>query len=248
MSKPQAPHVLALYRRILLQAQAGGCTVALEDDFHHFVLNLQHDGQQATALHTQTLRSPWTICSQAEARLQAFVGRPLQPRPLATLGDVDAKQQCTHQYDLALLALAHAHRGGQREYRARVTDPQDGRMQATLWCEGAVCLDWPIEQGTQIQGAGLFGGRDLRSLLPWALQTLDDDALEAVFVLRRACMVSMGRTLDLDQFTSAEGLMARKAGACFVFQPERYQQARRCTGNTRHDIRGHADLLREPPR
>ena len=37
----------------------------------------------------------------------------------------------------------------------------------------------------------------------------------------------------------------RRAGACFVFQPERADQAERIIGNTRTDVTAAADLLVE---
>ena len=232
----------ALHRRLLLQASAGVCTAAVEDDFHHFVVTLAHDGQRVTAVEVAAPRTPWTLCPQAAERRHQFVGLPLQPRIPLSLPGIDSKQQCTHQHDLMVLALSHALRGGRRDYLTHVTDPQDRQQHSRLWRDGELVLDWRLHR-TLIESADVFHGRDLRSVMDWASQALDDDSLEALVVLRRSVMVSGGRAVDLDRFDHASQIMGRMAGGCFVFQPERAEQALRIKGSIRTDLHDHAQLL-----
>jgi len=241
-----APTTNALYRRVLLQAHAGQCVAAVEDDFHHFIVTVRHDGQVVTDVQAQGLRTPWSLCAQAAELLPQLVGVPLRERTLLQLPSVDSKQQCTHQFDMAVLALSHALRSGQREYLLTVTDPQDKQQQAQLWRDGQLLLNWQLHR-TAITSNDVFNGQDLRGLMPWAEAQLDNDKLEALYVLRRAVMVSGGRIAKLspfqNQLKNAGQAMVRMAGACYVFQPGRAEQAQLSPDSIRVDLQDHSDLL-----
>jgi hypothetical protein len=232
----------ALHRRLLLQASQGFCTAALEDDFHHFVVTLAHDGKRVTGIEVGAHRTPWITCPHAAQLKHQFVGLPLSERLQPSVPGIDSKQHCTHQYDLMVLALSHALRGGRRDYLTHVTDPQERCQHARLWRNGELVLDWQLQR-TLIESADAFHGRDLRGMMGWAVQSLDDDALEALVVLRRSVMVSGGRVADLHRFAHAGQAMERMAGGCFVFQPGRAERALRTKGSTRTDLHDHAQLL-----
>lgn len=216
----------ALRRRIELRAEPRRIIAALEDDFHYFIVTFEHDGRCVTAASSRTLRAPWTVCPQAGALLQQFVGRPLTARPLHDIGDIDPKIQCTHQYDLALLAVAQALRGGSRQYEATIPDRVEGQTRATLLRDEQPCLDWHLDQ-TTVLSPPPYSGRDLRSMTAWALENLDDDALEALWVLRRAVMVSRGRSQTLSYDDTPLSRMPAMTGACFVYRPGPAELARR---------------------
>ena len=232
----------ALHRRVLLDSVVGVCTAGVEDDFHHFVLTLRHDGQVVTGIEVQAPRTPWSVCPQAAKLLPQFIGMPLTPAIAWQLPGLDAKQHCTHQYDLAVLALAHARRQGRCDYTVSVSDVSNQLQHACLWRNGARVLDWQL-QGTRIASADALDGHDLRQLGSWAHDTLDAHLLEAAYVLRRAVMVSGGRRVDLDRFNNAGQAMARMAGGCYVFQPGHAEQAMRVRGSTRTNLVDHTGLL-----
>ncbi|PRB84463.1 DUF2889 domain-containing protein [Pseudomonas sp. MYb185] len=236
----QSPHVF--YRRVLFEVSATECQVAMEDEHHYFVLNLRHDGARITAVDSTSRRTPWTLCPQAASRLQEFVGQPLRQRIAVNLPDIDGKQQCTHQYDLLMVALSQALRPGRREYVAKVIGAMHEHRHAELWLNDEKLLDWRL-RGTVIDSQDQFDQRDLRNILPWADEHLDDQSLEALYVQRRAVMVAASKGIDLDRIPNAGVAMRARAGACFVFQPERAESAVRVLGNTREDVRGPEDLL-----
>jgi hypothetical protein len=217
----------AFMRRVVLGAGDGHVSASLEDDFHHFKVELAHDGRAVTAVQAEAVRHPWTTCPQASAQLQALVGCPIAARAHA---GIDTHQQCTHQYDLALMALAQGVRGGQREYLARVDDPQGARQQASLIRDGALCLEWTLEGSTIVSGS-LLQGTDLRKL---DLGTIvDADLAEAVMLLRRSVMVAGGRGIDFDIYPSLEVFAGRMTGACYAFQPQRLAEGKRVMKSVR---------------
>lgn len=240
MQALQSPHVF--YRRVVFDVTATECQVAMEDEHHYFILNLGHDGERITSVASAAHRTPWTICPQAASRLQEFVGQPLRQRIAVNLPDIDGKQQCTHQYDLLMVALSQALRPGRREYIAKVIGAMHDYRHAELWLDGEKLLDWRL-RNTAIDSNDQFDQRDLRNIMPWAEQHLDDQTLEALYVQRRAVMVAASKGIDLDQINNAGQIMKVRSGACFVFQPERADKAVRVIGSTRNDVQHAGDLL-----
>lgn len=240
MSAADSPHLF--YRRVIFEVEPGLCRVAMEDEHHRFELAVGHDGEQITSVHSQAKRTPWSVCPQAERQLQAFVGQPLRQRISSRLPGIDAKQQCTHQYDLLTVALAQALLPGRREYVSRVRGAMHEYRHAELFLDGRQLLDWRL-RGTRIDSQDVFDQRDLRDLMGWAEAELDDPTLEALYVQRRAVMVAASKGYNLDLVPNAGVAMRARAGACFVFQPERADQALRMRGSTRDDVQQAADLL-----
>ncbi len=240
MQALDSPHVF--FRRIIFDVSATECHVAMEDEHHYFVLNLEHDGERITSVNSTSRRTPWTVCPQAAGKLQEFVGQPLRPRIAVNLPEIDSKQQCTHQYDLLMVALAQARQPGRREYVSKVVGAMHEYRHAQLWLNDEQLLDWRL-RGTTIHSSDEFDQQDLRNIMPWADETLSDQKLEALFVQRRAVMVASSKGFNLDLVKNAGQAMVVRAGACFVFQPERADQAERIIGSTRTDVTAADDLL-----
>ena len=220
----------AFMRRVLLDACGGHVSASLEDDFHHFKVALTHEAGVLTGLQAEAVRHPWTTCPQASAQLQQLIACSVAERPQPGTANIDVHQQCTHQYDLTLMALAQAARGGQREYLARVDDPRDGRRRASLIRNGALFLTWTLE-GTAIASGSFLQGADLRKLDLRAIG--DPDLAEAVMLLRRSVMVAGGRGIDFDSYPDLEVFAGRMTGACYAFQPQRLAEGKRCKGSVR---------------
>jgi hypothetical protein len=231
-----------LRRRVLLVATDRQVSAGVEDDFHHFSLRLEHDGARVTALHGEALRHPWATCPGAGARLQQLVGCPIARLPQAGTAHIDPHQHCTHQYDLALMAMAQAVRGGRRDYLAWVADEHGGRRVASLQRDGVVCLEWTLEASTIEAGSALIGA-NLRKLDMAALATADPDLAEAVGLLRRAVMVAGGRGIVTDSIAHIEAFAGHMTGACYAFQPERLADGERNKGSVRDFSASAAPLL-----
>jgi hypothetical protein len=219
-------------RRIVLaqrrQAAGGEVRAALEDDFHHFRVVVEHDGAQVLRLSGHAVRHPYTLCSSAVERLVDVVGMPLSHVAGAVTRVTDASEQCTHLLDLAGLAIALAATGGTgRRYDLDVADRVDGRCTAALARDGEQLLRWDL-QDTTIIGPAPFAGVSLREgLARWALQTLPGDLAEAAIVLRRGALISLGRHKNLDAQRHAV-----PTGRCHAQQPRHAAQALRVVGST----------------
>jgi hypothetical protein len=222
-------------RRIRIGAARRSATAELEDDFHHFRVVVAHDGSRVTGVRGESLRFPWSTCPAAAAQLEPLAGMPLSTRSTAVGDVISARDNCTHMFDLAGLAVAHAARGDDipREYDVAVTDPVEGRRRVGVDRDGAALLAWVVDHHTILEPES-FAGQPLRGgFLAWAESELDADTAEAAIVLRRACHIAFGRMQDLDVYADARPLLPIMSGACFTFQPERAPEARRMRGTVR---------------
>ena len=206
----------------------------LEDDQHYFTVRVVHDGEHVNAITSESVRAPWTTCPAAGAQLQALVGTPLSDRCLDVAGHTRSDQHCTHQLDVATLAVAHAARvaaGGAARRQYDMVVPfglLDGqRHTVTLARDGDALLAWELEGGRIVAPSpwsDASGG-----FARWADATFDADTAEAAIVLKRACSIGMSRGIDLDSYPTLAD-MPGLSPVCWSMQPERAPVAVRNRG------------------
>jgi hypothetical protein len=230
-----ARHGSGVYRRrIVLRTVGTGVVVAeLEDDYHHFRCTLRHDGRVVTACEGQAVRYPWATCPGATALLTQLAGMPLSPRSTAVGDHADVGEQCTHLFDLAGLAVAHAYSGREeRRYAIDVPDRTGDTTHAALSRDGAPLLEWTVV-GDAVVAPEQFAGFSLRrGFMRSAEAEFDPDTAEAAIVLRRATMISWGRTVDLDGVRVAAELGPAFQGRCHTFSDAHRNEAIRMTATT----------------
>ena len=234
-----------VYRRRITVRRTGPTSVVgeLEDDFHHFGVRVEHDESAITAIGAVTERHPWDVCAEAGDPIQAVIGTTLRDHP-AVLAEHDARRNCTHLFDLAGLAVAHAARATEeRRFEAEVTDPTPGGDRtARLWVDGALSIDWTLQQ-REVVGPDRWAGIPLwKGFMAWALAELDDATAEAAIVLRRAVDISRGRMQDLDDYRSNAELAGFMTGICHAFTPENNERGVRLVGSAR-DFTDQPELL-----
>jgi hypothetical protein len=248
-----------LHRQIDLRHQGTGLVVAwIEDDFHHFGVSLEHDGQHITDIRMAAPRTPWVTCPGAAEPLRALIGKPLLTRASDIGQLLDMRQQCTHVFDLTGLAMAHAaQQRPDRRYLAIVDDrevlgwngrrPLLGPTQAILRCNGREVLHWHIDKGRIVAPASCANQSLLEGFRAWS-ESLELDQAEYATIMRRAQLIAGGRTIDHDQHESAGAYV--DDALCYSFQPERSHVAWRNKGSTldyANDIDGMLINVQEIP-
>ncbi|MGI8797445.1 MAG: DUF2889 domain-containing protein [Acidimicrobiia bacterium] len=234
-------------RRIrLIVTEPGVVEGGLEDDFHHFEVTLHHDGERVLDVDARSVRWPWSTCPAAAGPLRALAGMELSPRCLAVGEHTNPKANCTHLFDLAGLAVAHAARGGERrQYDAEVPSGRgDDRAAVRLWRDGELVLAWTLS-GRAIGSPPPYDAAPWKGgFFRWADTTLPVEEAEAAIVLRRACEIGMGRGMDLDGVDRADELAELMQGVCYTMQPVVIGTARRNKGTIR-DFSSSPDALLE---
>ena len=242
----------ALRRLMDIRRDPDGAIVAwIEDDFHHFGVTITQDGRTVTAISAAAPRAPWSTCQSAAIPLQALVGKPLIERASDVGALINMRQQCTHMFDLAGLAMAHAWHGREhRSYEVVVPDRplkrQQGRdfefeqARCKLLRDGEIVMEWDVEE-PMIVGPAAFRGQSLqRGFREWT-DALPVEEAEQAFVMRRAIMVAAGRTVDLDALATPDG--SAMGGVCHTYGLPDLTQSIRNKGSTRNYERGHAGML-----
>jgi hypothetical protein len=234
-----------VYRRAFaLEGGPRRAVAEMEDDFHRFRVVVTHDGERVAKVEADARRYPWTECAGATAKLRSLEGMPLSRRHSAAGRHADPRSNCTHLFDLATLAIAHAASGrARRRYDLEVPDRRDGRTTARLARDGEAVLAWEVD-GSRIASPEPFAGVDLGGIgfLLWTEKRLDSELAEAALLLRRACFIAMGRMRDLDEAPTASALMGFATGLCHSFTPGVAERARRMRGTTL-DFSGRPDAL-----
>ncbi len=205
-------------RRFRITPGAGSVCCDVEDDYHCMSVVIRHDGAVATSVEPQMHRAPWTTCPGAEMKLrETFTGVSL--REFSDRGE--KTDNCTHLYDLAMLAANHALDDHPTVYDILVSDPIDGRRRAELRRDGKTVMGWTEAGLTLLEPEELAGTR-LLELQAW-IQSLEPPLREAARLLRWGNILANGRSIPLEQQSDARQMPA----SCYTFQPERAAQARR---------------------
>lgn len=222
-------------RRFRIVPLPGRVVSEVEDDYHRMRVVLAHDEVVASAVEASLIRAPWTTCPGAEAKCeQTFTGVPLAAFPARR----EKSTNCTHLYDLALLAAAHALDDGPLVYDIHVSDPVDGRRRAEIERDGAVVLAW-TDSNFRVLEPEALAGMPLNDIRAW-IERLEPDVQEAARLLSWGSVIAHGRTIPLERQSDA----SRMPPSCYTFQPERAAVARR-VGEIRDFSGGDAQPLED---
>jgi hypothetical protein len=240
----------AYRRRIHVRTVEPGVVVSeLEDDFHHFEVELRHDGERVLSCENTSHRWPWSTCPGAAVPLRQLAGMPLSRRFTAAGQWTDPKQNCTHQFDTACHAITHAAWGrADRVYDVEIPrrDPQTGATFVREWVDGELRLAWHIDFSGIVDPQPPFVDAPWRGgFMRWADATLPEDDAERAIVLRRACDIGMGRGMDLDAVPVADQLPNSMSAVCHTMQPTEVHVALRNVGTIRDFSRAPERLLQD---
>jgi len=234
------------YRRaVFITSAENWASADMEDDQHRFGVDVIHDGSSVVSIDGRAIRTPWSSCAAATGVLQALRQLPLMASPFDVLRQVKQRLHCTHLLDLAALAIAAAARGnGQTRYDVALqlskTDGID-RREGSITRNGAVVDHWLLENHV-IRRPEPLSGLELARASRWEADHLRDlAAKDAIFIMRRAELVSGGRLVDLNVFDYAKDMDGLR-DVCFTFQSDQIDTARRNMGSTR-DFSQAGDLL-----
>ncbi|UVO52675.1 DUF2889 domain-containing protein [Sphingomonas sp. SUN039] len=219
-------------RRFRITPRADSVTAAVEDDFHCMAVTLAHDGTTIASVDAVMDRWPWTTCPGATTELaKTFTGTALAEVARRGLKN----SNCTHLYDLAVFAAAHAREADATIYDVFVGDKVAGRKHCEIRRNDAVVLDWAMEHDVLVTPETL-AGTHVMQLRDW-IASLDPATREAARVLQWASLIAHGRDIPLADQSDA----TRMPPNCFTFQPDRAKRAQR-TG----EIVDFSDSARRP--
>ncbi len=234
-----------VYRRSIVLVNTPGMTWGeLEDDFHHFRIEVDHDGEVATDARGLAIRGPWQSCFDSPDAIRAAIGMRVGGTSTSIGRHTRARDNCTHLFDVTGLAVAHVGRvEPQRRYDIECTERSaDDTFVARLVRDGEEVLEWHVE-GLDIAAPEEWVGAPLRSgFIRWAEERLEPELAEAAIALRRVLDISMGRLKDLDELNEAAEVGGVMAGKCYTYTPEIRLGSLRMRGSAK-DFTDHSDRV-----
>lgn len=208
-------------RRIRLSHQDAHVLGELEDDCHGFRVRVGHDGDKVTAVTGDTPRIPMNTCAGAISPLQALVGIPLDTPAPDIVARVNPRSNCTHLYDLSLLAMAHASQDkAVREYDVEVHDrPRGGGpARAEVALDGVAMHRWMLDWTDIVEPAAWHGRPVLNGFSAWANEAFEGLEREAAFVLSKGVFVAFSRIYDMSASAGQSALEHESMlGACYSY-------------------------------
>lgn len=222
-------------RRIRLQGKPGQVIAELEDGYHGFRSVVSHNGEVVTDVKGQALRAPLTTCGGAIEPIKAMIGLPLSAPSLTIKRDVNPRANCTHLYDLTVLAIHHCLRGNvSRQYDISVEDEVDHPTTSKILRDGVEILSWQTHQWAIVEPTNLTGNPLFKGFSLWASEAFSGDEKEAAFALQKGYFVSQARIYDMDK---AAGRPATDdpsmLGVCYSYSPGVVEQAVRSKNSSR---------------
>ena len=209
-------------RRILLVGEPSKVVAELEDDCHGFRSTLFHDGEKVTGIETATLRAPLTTCSGASEPIKQLIDLPLSTSTFDIGQQVNPKANCTHLYDLTVLAMAHALRGNTtRRYDVDMNDEADTTSTVNVYCDKQLIHSWETQKFAILQPDTLAGNPMMKGFTRWATEHFSGVQLEAAFVLQKGYFVGQVRMYDIDQLDGQPVVdNTVMQGVCYSYAPE----------------------------
>jgi len=222
-------------RRIRLVGESGRVVATLSDDFHEMRCSIDHDGHRVTRIEGRTIRIPTSACPGAAAMLDELIGTATGRPSGAFYQQGRALRHCTHLYDLAVLAIRHAHRGAvTRLYEAMVPDELDDPIAIEILRDGMAVHRWHVRDGIIVAPAALNGRTLGKGFAHWAAAMWDEDQLEAATILARTWLIAIGRQYLIDSVAGQPILQnSEMVGRCFAYQADHAAGAIFQPGNVR---------------
>jgi hypothetical protein len=226
------PDTRIVVRRSIVLTKAADDVVEgwLEDNFHHFGVSIGHQGGRVRDVRAETLRYPWSTCAEAGQPLLSLIGQALEPSAPRLAARLPMRLQCTHLFELAMLAIAHACRdvhGRRYDMIVRQDASHSEMFYATLAMDGVevMCLE---AAGSTITQPTEFAGKDLyKGFRAW-LSILPVETAEQMWLMRRAFWLGAGVS-RVKPASNADGMGL--GAVCHSFQPEQRFRARPMEGS-----------------
>ncbi|MEJ6010802.1 DUF2889 domain-containing protein [Novosphingobium aquae] len=217
----------------MITADERSARTELEDDYHRMGVRIEHDGSVVTAILGDSSRHPWQLCARAVEELPALVGAPLTPDFVIASRMANARDHCTHLFDLAALAITAVARQTHRRIYDSVCSYDGAIAHLRLYRDEVLLLDWRVD-GSIVHSTDEANERDLRQgFAEFCRIRMDREKAEASLALRRTAMIAQGRGVDLDQLEDATIVADALDGACYALRKEKGPQALRLKGATR---------------
>ena len=210
-------------RRIRLTKSEDSVLGELEDSSHAFKIRLSFNEQTITDVSADAIRYPMTTCPGAVQPLRQFIDMPLGLKSGEITKRINPRIQCTHLFDLTVLAYAHI----ARDETKRVYDitlPDDTETATALplqvFQNGELVLSWMVKKWQVIEPTALAGNRMGAGFSKWIAAAFGDDEQqkEWAWLAQKGNLVSEARTFDINALAGTRNFVGEHmVGICHTY-------------------------------
>jgi hypothetical protein len=147
---------------------------------------------------------------------------------------VNPRSNCTHLYDLSVLAIAQAQRGGTRVFDIEVSDETEQPSDCKVSIDGELIHHWQASNFSITTPLEFKGNVLWKGFASWANKAFTGDEMEAAFALQKGYFVSQARRYDMAKVAglsvAGETMMH---GSCYSYTPGIVEAATRTSNTTR---------------
>ena len=218
-------------RRIRLTSGDGWVFGELEDSSHAFRVKIAFDSERIIDVDPETIRYPMTTCSSAGHPLKAMVGVPLGLSASELAKQLTPRLQCTHLFDLSVLAYQHIQRTvSERLYDIQIPDETEAKQPRPLevFQDGQRVLSWMVKDW-QIFEPTALAGHTLRSGFSKWLEALypdDEQQKEWAWLAQKGYLVSQARIFDINQLGGTRKFVGdHMVGICHTYSEAQIHNA-----------------------
>ncbi len=218
-------------RRIRLTSGDGWVFGELEDSSHAFRVKIAFDSERIIDVDPETIRYPMTTCSTAGHPLKAMVGVPLGLSASELAKQLTPRLQCTHLFDLSVLAYQHIQRTvSERLYDIQIPDETEAKQPRPLevFQDGQRVLSWMVKDW-QIFEPTALAGHTLRSGFSKWLEALypdDEQQKEWAWLAQKGYLVSQARIFDINQLGGTRKFVGdHMVGICHTYSEAQIHNA-----------------------
>lgn len=218
-------------RRIRLSKGEGFVKGELEDSSHAFKTTLHYDQSGITDVTAEAIRYPMTTCPGAVVPLRDFIGLPLDLVAVDVARRTKPRIQCTHLFDLTVLAYSHIMRDEQqRVYDIELPDEDaEGNPRVLkVFKDGELLIEWLVSEWRIIEPESLAGNSLHTGFSKWLEKVYADDEekKEFAWLAQKGYLVSQARVFDVNKLAGTRKFVGpHMVGICHTYSEEQMKTA-----------------------
>lgn len=222
-------------RRILMRGLPGRVIAELEDCFHGFRVTIEHNNSAVSNIVGEALRTPMNTCEGAMAPIKALIGTHVSTPNSEFSSIANPRSNCTHLYDLTVMAIGHACRGEiDRQYDIIIHDEKDGIIDARVLRNEQLVLRWQVSDGSIQKPTEVAGKPALKGFSKWASNSYEGDDYEAALALHKGYFVALALRWNMSAMEGCKVTdYSPRLGICYTYSEGVVEDAYRNRGAIR---------------
>lgn len=216
------------FRRRIRLIKGPNTSMAMLDDNHHAMwVRLQHDGVAITAIESEMVRVPADTCPGARVLLTELIGLPIGTTSEELFAGGRAKRNCTHLFDLAVMAQTFIPKPVGRQMFDIVLPDAAGLRTLRAYVDNRLVHEWVLDEEVIVAPPLLAGQELTHGFVGRVHASMSGIERDAALMMQKGVLVARGRRKIISDRPGRPLYDAvDMLGACFTYSEPRFSIAR----------------------